>query len=101
MNLELTDTMPIGKHKSKKIEDIFKENAGYLVWVRNARKEQNQDSKFFSIEVSALLDMAIRESKALQRKYKPWNLEIAQAPVNTTKPAVEQPSMAYNGWGEF
>lgn len=103
MDLELTNTMPIGKYKSRTIEDIYKEDAAYLVWLRNARKEQNQDSRFFSREVSALLDMTIRESKQLQSKFRPWDLPIDQSVVSfatagTPAPAQEE---AYCGWGQF
>ena len=103
MNLELHNLMPFGKYKGKTLEAIFKENSGYLVWLRQQRADANSQPKFMSDEVSALLDMAIMESKPLQKKYKPWNVPIITQPVNTTAEIVRQPEqeIAYIGWGEF
>lgn len=101
MNLELTNTMPFGKHKGEKIEDIFKQDggAGYLVWMREERKKQQGEEYFFSLEVNQLLDMAIQDSSSLKRKYRPWNLHMAQAPV--TAPVLEEASGTYGSWGDF
>jgi hypothetical protein len=100
MELGLKDILPIGKkHKGKKIEDIFKEDAGYLIWLRQARAEQ-RDMRFFDKEVSALLDMTIRESTHFQKKFKPWDLEIDTTPVTKTS-AEPTHAVAYQGWGDF
>lgn len=101
MNLELTNTMPFGKHRGKTIEAIFKDEdgPGYLVWMRQTRKDEHGEEFFFSLEVSQLLDMAIVDSRSLKRKYKPWNLAISQGP--STAPKIEEPAIAYGGWGNF
>lgn len=100
MNLELHNTMPFGKYKGQTIEAIFKENSGYLVWMRDQRKGDITGSNFFSVEVGALLDMAIRDSGQLQKKYKPWNLPVERV---VTAPENRQPEqkVAYNSWGSF
>lgn len=101
-DLNLQDTMPFGKHKGQTVEAVYKEDAAYLVWLRQTRKDQNADTKFFSQEVSTLLDMTIRESKQLQKTYKPWDLEPMIQVVTEAKPQERQPEVSYGGaWGNF
>lgn len=102
-NLDLTDTMPIGKYKSHKIEDILHTDPGYLVWLRQARKDQNQDAKFFSPVMSALLDNEITKSKQLRSKFKVWGIGIDTEPARVAAPIPEAlREQAYQGgWGAF
>lgn len=99
-SLDLDDTMPIGKYKSAKLADLIKEDPGYLLWLRNARKDA--DAKFFSPMFSALLDNEIAKSKYLQSKFKPWGVDVAAATV-TSMAAVPEPKRAeaYLEWGGF
>lgn len=101
MDINLEDTMPTGKHKSRKIKDIYKDDAEYLVWFRQTRKDQNQDTRYFSLEVSALLDMTIEASPQLQKKYKPWNLSAVQAALRVVPTAPSAATVEYQAWGQF
>lgn len=111
MNIGLEDTMPLGKYKSRKIKDIYRDDAEYLVWFRQARKDSNQDAKFFNPEVGALLDMTIEASPQLQRKFKAWgaSVDVAQANSLLTHVDIFDPSLdparasavEYKTWGQF
>jgi uncharacterized protein (DUF3820 family) len=102
LELTLTDKMPFGKYKSQTVEEIFKTDAGYLVWLRDERKKSNQDVRFFSKEVLALLDMTIRESKPLSKKYQPWDLPIDQSVKTEATPQDRPAEVNYGGaWGGF
>lgn len=104
-SLGLTDTMPFGKkHKGKTIEAIYKEDAGYLLWMRDARKSEQGDATFFTHEVLVLLDETLLKDKYLRSKHQSWgNTMLPQGPV--TAPAAEVPAtteFAYaDSWGAF
>lgn len=99
MNLTLTDRMPFGKHKGKTLEVLLKENPGYLVWLREERKKNQKDERFFSAQMSALLDTEILKSKSLRREYKPWNLSLPTQ-VSIATPTEREPELSYDGyWG--
>ncbi|HEU4635897.1 MAG TPA: hypothetical protein VFS41_06955 [Edaphobacter sp.] len=100
LRLELTDKLPFGKHKGQTVEEIYKQDAGYLVWLRQKRKDDNGDTTFFSPEVSALLDMTIRESSHLARRYKPWDVPVTTDLRTEPVPQERPPETAYGGmWG--
>lgn len=104
-NLGLEDIMTIGKHKGKSIVDTYKEDSGWLVWLRNERWAKNSDPNMFNTEVNTLLDMTIEDSVSLRRKYKTWSeLNLYTAVPNTelvtSKPTVD-PVIEYNAWGAF
>lgn len=107
-NLALEDIMTVGKHKGKTVEQIYKEDSGYLVWFREERRTKNGQLNMFNKEVNTLLDMTIRESKSLRAKYKTWAdlglldaMEAPDAPKRSEpEPAVE-PAVAYEVWGAF
>ena len=102
MNLSLTDNMPFGKYKGQAVNDVFKSDPGYLIWLREERKTANFDSRFFGLAVSTLLDAAITGSSHLKRKFKPWNLPINQEPVKPVVAVRElEKEVAYHAWGEF
>lgn len=104
MDLNLTDTMPVGKHRGKRIEEVLKEDVGYLIWMRN-EKERSGDKGFFSREVLQLLNTEISKSGHLQRRgYKQWDLTESQAPaVSPAQQAKEvaRAEVSYGGWGAF
>lgn len=104
-SLGLQDTMPFGKNKGKTIEAIYKENVGYLLWLRDERKKENGDEKLFAFEVLVLLDDAIRNSKSLAAKHKSWGATLLpQGPVTApvAAPADQEIEFAYAGaWGAF
>jgi uncharacterized protein (DUF3820 family) len=103
MSLELHSIMPFGKNKGKTVEEIFKEDSGYLVWLRQQRKDANSEPSFFSLEVSTLLDMEIKGSVSLRKKFVPFNLPIVERVVNTDAPIERAPEkeVSYTAWGEF
>lgn len=101
LELSLTSLMPFGKYKGQTVEEIYKADAGYLVWLREEKKKQSH-MHFFSKEVSALLDMTIRASKPLSRKYKPWDLPVDQAIRTDAVPEERPAEVNYGGaWGGF
>jgi hypothetical protein len=102
MDLGLTDVLTFGKHKGQRIEDALKEDAGYLVWLREIRRKDHGDTAYFNPEVSYLLDLAIKNSRPLSRKYVPWNVPLNRAPVSDPVPEMdEQHIAAYTGWGQY
>lgn len=104
MSLQLEDRLPFGKYKGQTVQEIYKKDSGYLVWMRETRKKENGDSKFFSFEVSQLLDMTIMDSKTLKSKYKPWELTKEQVEVAVASIAAEEAELevAYaDKWGAF
>lgn len=99
MNLSLMDTLPFGKHKGKTIKEVLSQAPSYLVWLRETRRKENADIRFFSEGVSMLLDDEIRGNPSLQKNYKPWR-EANVQPVQVTEQEtfVEH---AYTEWGQF
>lgn len=104
-SLGLNDTMPFGKkHKGKKIEDIYKQDAGYLLWLRDQRKKEQGDAEFFNKEVLTLLDETLLKDKYLRTKHQSWgNTMLPQGPVTAPVAAVEPTTeFAYaDSWGAF
>ncbi len=104
-SLGLSDTMPFGKkHKGKTIEAIYKEDAGYLLWLRDKRKEDNGDAAFFNTEVLTLLDETLLKDKYLRTKHKSWgNTMLPPGPVTGAADA-PPPATAFayaESWGAF
>lgn len=110
-NLELTDIITFGKYKKRIVEDIYKDDCGYLVWLREERRTKNGQSNFFSDEVNTLLDMTIQESKPLKAKYKTWqalglfdkpNTESSgKTPPWEEDAPTEERAVEYTAWGAF
>jgi hypothetical protein len=73
------------------------------VWLRQTRKDENGDARFFSPEVSILLDNEIRKSRQLQRKYQPWAPPVADGPVTQAQATAQENTTLthYADWGEF
>ena len=109
VNLTLDDMITFGKYKGKSVGKVYEEDVGYLVWLRQERKNQNADERFFAPELHILLDDAIKNSKSLRAKYKPWNVNPAalaaiQETAEPTEPPPQRmaPEMAYSAaWGAF
>lgn len=103
-SLGLVDTMPFGKkHKGKTIEAIYKEDASYLLWLRDQRKKDG-DAEFFDREVLTLLDETLLKDKYLKTKHQSWgNTMLPQGPVTAPAAAVEASTeFAYaDSWGAF
>jgi hypothetical protein len=86
------------------VEAALKDDPGYLVWLRQDRKDKQGDLRFFSLEVSRLLDAEISKSKQLQKKYQPWNLQAPSVvtPLSLVPPAKEVVESHYSrDWGAF
>lgn len=99
-DLSLMDRIPFGKYKTRKVEEVLKEDPSYLVWLRQERKDKNEDTTFFSREVSVMLDTVIKGSAFLRRKYRPWDVELPLTPSTEPKPQEREPEAGYNGaWG--
>lgn len=98
------ETMPFGKYRGTKIEELLKSDPAYLVWLREQRKTSNGDSKFFTGEVSRQLDFVIAESKSLQKKYKTWDIPLAAPAPKAPEALTPVRSHAANyaeSWGSF
>ena len=100
-NSELT----FGKYKGKTVGEVCRIDPAYLVWLRDAKKD-NRD--YFAFPIHALLDAAILSSKALKRRFQPWSVtpdpEDVIGPVsNMSPPWAETPTgAAYSeAWGAF
>lgn len=104
-SLGLNDTLPFGKYKGKRVQEVYKENAGYLLWMRDTKKKDAGDAKFFDQEVLILLDETLLKDKYLRTKHESWgNTMLPQAPVTTPDDAPFEPTteFAYAGaWGAF
>lgn len=95
-NMNLDDIMPFGtKHKGKSLEQIYKEDVGYLVWLRHTRKVDNGDAEWFSRDMHILLDDAIKNDKKLRGKYEVWNVaaltdtDPVRAAIASAEPPME------------
>jgi len=95
-NMGLDDIMPFGKkHKGKSLEQIYKEDVGYLVWLRHTRKSENGDTEWFSREMHILLDDAIKKDPQLRKKYEVWNVaslsdtDPVRAAIASAEPPME------------
>ena len=101
-SLGWNDTMPFGKkHKGKTIQEIFQKDASYLLWLRDKRKSENSDSKFFTRDVLIKLDDYLKTSKSLSGKFSLWHaaLEPAEPVKVVITPELED---AYGDmWGAF
>src|SRR4051794_40803325 len=92
-SLDLKDTMPFGKYKGKRIEDIHRQDAGYLLWMRDTKKTDAGDAKFFDPEVLILLDETLQKDKYLRTKHQSWGKTIlAQGPVTSPESAPFEPA---------
>jgi hypothetical protein len=101
-SLSWNDTMPFGKkHKGKTIQEIFQQEPSYLLWLRDQRKKDNGDIKFFARDVLIKLDEFLKTSKSLSRQYSSWHVALEQPePVKVViTPELED---AYGDmWGAF
>jgi|GEM_PF-3440456 len=104
-HIGLEDVITFGRHKGKTIETVYKEDSGYLVWLREERRTKNVQTNFFNAEVNTLLDMTIQESKSLRAKYKTWQslglMTQAGEGVSHVPPPPAEPTIAYEAWGVF
>lgn len=105
-NLGLSSVAPFGKHKGKIIEDVYRADRGYLVWLRNERYKVNNQKDFFDTETNTLLDMTIQQDKGLRAKFQTFQalglLNMAD-PVTTNHEPEDNPEAAleYGAWGAF
>lgn len=81
MSVELTDILPFGKHKGKTVEQIFKEDAGYLCWLRDKRLKDNAQNDYFHDEVLIALDAAIKEDGYLKKRHAIWGVADGKRPT--------------------
>jgi hypothetical protein len=71
----LTEVLPFGKkHTGKTVEQIYKQDAEYLCWLRQAKK--NDGITFFDMEVNLLLDDFIESSPKVAKKFTSWNTKL-------------------------
>jgi len=94
-----------GKHKGKTVGDLCRIDPAYLVWLRDAKKD-NRD--YFAFPIHTVLDAAILSSKALKRKFEPWNVvpegdDVIRPISDQPPPWIEAPNgNAYReAWGAF
>jgi hypothetical protein len=109
--LGLTDTLPFGKYKGRTIEDIYKVNAGYLMWLRDAKAEpepqengvtQPPNREFFDVEVLTLLNATIANDPKAYPKHRVWD-DVGKLPEPDDEPSAPalKPADLYNQWGAF
>ena len=104
MNLTLNDKLDIGKYKGKTVEQVYKEDVGYLAWLRKTREEKNGDRTYFAPEVHVLIDHAIENSSHLRSTFESWCVTIdGLAPTVSLEQQIreEKSKEAYSGWGAF
>jgi uncharacterized protein (DUF3820 family) len=102
-NVELKDTVTFGKYKGKTFEEVYKLDAAYLVWLRQ-EKANAGDRTYFAQEVHVVLDHAIKISRDLRTKYKPFGVVLPETPaVAEPEPEpIPEPAVAYaENWGAF
>ena len=90
-NLGLLDKLPFGKYKGQVIQDVYRGDAAYLVWMRNAKVIEQPT--FFAAEMHPLLDDTIKKSKSLKGKYKLWGDMVP----TTQTPFVPEPGQNLDG----
>jgi hypothetical protein len=112
--LGLKDTIPFGKHKGKTVEAVYTQNAGYLMWLRDAKAEPSTNPEtglksppnreFFDIEVLRLLNMTISADKGKYGKHAVWpevDIEKETQPDDTPFDPPLKEADLYNQWGAF
>lgn len=84
--LTLNDKIVFGKHRGKTVEQVYNDDAGYLVWLRStaANDQTNPNRRLFSNEVNLLLDDVIRNSASLRKKYEIWGAQVDGVDVEPT-----------------
>lgn len=70
MDIGLLDTLPFGKFRGQKVQEVLKTDPAYLVWLRETKKKDGQPG-FFANELHPLLDEIIKSHKSLS-KYELW-----------------------------
>lgn len=80
MALGLENTISFGKWKGKTVGVVLAEDPGYLLWLRDEKKKDTGDEKFFSNRVLLELNKALREdslnrSKKFRGKYQVWKID--------------------------
>ena len=104
MTMQFDSVLDFGKYKRSTVKDVFIKDANYLCWLRDAKKKDSGDERFFSHDVLLALDVAIKEDpKGLGRNFTPWN-RAAIIPDDTPfDPVQERPtSVVYSDeWGAF
>lgn len=119
MDIGLTDTLPWGKYKGRKIADIITLDVPYLLWLRDKRAEGDKekgykpDIKFFSREVLTVLNEALLDPANVKWVAKSshvvWNLEelygdveVTPIPMTTAEIKAELKQQdSYPEWGVF
>jgi hypothetical protein len=109
--LGLEDTIPFGKYKGQTVETVYKENAGYLMWLRDAKAEPETkpdgkvfepNREFFNVEVLTLLNSTIAANRGRYSKHKVWD-DVGQVPESNDTPfePTVQSKDFYTTWGAF
>jgi len=112
--LGLNDTMPFSKkYKGMKIVDIYKQDVGFLLWLRDAKakggehngKVQSPNRAFFDEEVLTLLNETLRRDYVAKTpafaKFGIWeDIKAIQEDDAPFEPAVESKDF-YTEWGTF
>lgn len=114
MSLGINDTFPFGKFKGHKVSDVLLSDPGYCCWLREEKKNAGQP-RAFDKDANDVIDVAIRQSKSLSKKYKPWGAADAdleailknrteqdEAAAAVALDTFEQRQVAYSGeWGAW
>lgn len=72
MSLGINDTFNFGKYKGRSVAEVLRDDVRYCCWLREEKKNAGQPRPFNS-DVNMVIDQKIRDSKTLQKKYKPLN----------------------------
>lgn len=109
MGMELTDYFTFGKYKGKTVEFVYKDNPGYLLWMRDAKADPRPDEEyskqepnrqFFDLSVLQLLNETLDLDKGLARKHRKWDLDEFAADA-TQKVEARRADDYQEQWGAF